>query len=91
MKVAGYPVNQAGWYTFSYVFESDSEGDLTVNFELLKNNQTLHTVAIENTLNTGELTSSFSTSDLGSGYLWFASIADGLQLPIDEHRLHPGK
>lgn len=91
MKVADREVTDAGWYTFRYVFDSDAAGNLTVDFELIKNDQLLNSVTIENTLNTNDKTSKFKTKNLGSGYSWFASIADGLALPIDEFKLQPGK
>lgn len=89
LLVAGRKVEEAGWYTFRHVFGSD-EGALTVDFQLVKDGRPLFTESIENTLLTGEATSDFEVSDLGSGYVWFVSVADSLELPIDEHRLRPG-
>lgn len=89
LLVAGRKVEEAGWYTFRHVFGSD-DGALTVVFELVQDGRPLFTESIENTLLTGEATSDFDVSDLGSGYVWFVSVADGLELPIDEHRLRPG-
>lgn len=90
MMVAGHEITQAGWYEFRHVFDADVDGDLTVEFQLVHNGRMLATKPIERTLNTAEPTGSFRAADLGSGYLWFISIADGLELPIDEHVLRPG-
>jgi len=90
MKVANYKVTKAGWYTFRHLFGSDARGNLTVDFELVKDGRTMGSVAIENTLNTNEETSGFKTNNLGNGYSWFPSIADGLMLPIDEFMFKPG-
>lgn len=87
--VAGREVKEAGWYTFRHVFGSD-DGALTVDFELVKDGRALFTESIESTFLSGEATSDLEVSDLGSGYVWFVSVADGLELPIDEHRLRPG-
>lgn len=90
LDVAGHAVTEAGWYTFRHVFGSEADGTLTVDFQLLEDGRTLHTEPIESTLLTGESTSDFDVEDLGSGYIWFVSIADGLALPIDQHQLRPG-
>lgn len=88
--VDGYPVSDAGWYTFRQVYDSDQGSSLSVNFELISKGKPLHTGSIEQTL--GEVnTSDFDVNDLGSGYIWFVSIAEGVELPIDEYRLRPGR
>lgn len=91
LEVAGHPVTEAGWYTFRHVFGSDAAGNLTVEFQLRRKGRTLFTEPVESTFLTGEATSDFAVDDLGSGYIWFVSIADGLELPIDEHVLRRGK
>lgn len=91
MDVAGHQVTEAGWYTFRHVFGSEADGTLTVDFQLVDDGRTLHTEPIEGTLLTGESTSDFDVDDLGSGYVWFVSVADGLALPIDQHQLRPGR
>ena len=90
LKIEDFQINEAGWYTFRHVFGSDSDGKLTVDFELLKNRQLLYTESVDNSL-FGVPTSSLNTDDLGSAYLWFPTIADGVELPIDQHRLRRGK
>lgn len=90
LNVAGHPLGDEGWYTFRHVFDSEG-GSLSVDFQLARNGVTLFTEPITTTFLTGEATSSLEVDDLGSGYLWFAAIADGLRLPIDEHRVRPGE
>lgn len=90
LSIAGHQVTEAGWYTFRHVFGSEADGTLTVDFELRQDGRTLATKSIEGTFLTEESTSAFDVGDLGSGYIWFVSIADGLELPIDEHRLLQG-
>lgn len=91
LLVDGYKVHEKDWYTFRQVFASNAEGKLTVEFELVKNGIPLHTKVIETTFLSKLPTSSFETDGLGNGYIWVVSIAEGLQLPIDENRMRPGK
>lgn len=91
LLVDDYEVKKKGWYTFRQVFGSDVDGSLTVRFQLLKKGMPLHTKAIGTTLLSGIQTNSLETESLGNGYIWFVSIADGLQLPIDENSMRPGK
>lgn len=88
--VGDYQVDEAGWYTFRHVFGSEADGTLSVDFELLQKDELLYTESIETAL-FGEETSDLIAEELGSAYLWFPTIADGLELPIDQHRLRPGK
>jgi hypothetical protein len=90
LLVNGHDINKPGWYTFRHVFGS-SAGKLTVDFELLKNGRPLQTSPITSTLLSGQDTSEFGVADLGSGYVWFVSIADGVELPIDEHLVRRGQ
>jgi hypothetical protein len=98
LLVAGQDVGaEPGWYTFRHVFGSEG-GTLTVDFELVENGQPLLTTPITTTFRPGPpgesdppLTSSFDVADLGSGYIWFVSIAKDLKLPIDEHILRRGR
>lgn len=60
------------------------EGDV---FGTLPRRQVLFTKQLTKTALTGEKTSSFSVSNVGNGYLWFVSIAEGLKLPIDQHQV----
>jgi len=81
-----YSIEEAGWYTFRHLFDSNSEGNLSVEFELVRNGQTLYSETIDYSL-LGVKTSDYEVDDLGSAHLWFVSIADGLELPIDQHIL----
>lgn len=91
LYVDGFEVNDARWYTFKYLFDQNADGDLLVNFELLQKGQSLYDTSIERTLLTGEATSGFEADSMRSGYIWFVSIQEGVELPIDEHVLRPGK
>ncbi|MDX1587165.1 MAG: hypothetical protein R3222_10480 [Balneolaceae bacterium] len=90
LEVAGHSITEPGWYTFRHVFDSKEDGSLKVDFQLLHKGQALATTSIDNTFLSGETTGDFKVDDLGSGYIWFVSIAEDLKLPIDEHRLRPG-
>lgn len=91
LSVAGYEVEEEGWYTFRQVFASNVQGKLTVEFQLLNSGRVLHAKSIDTTFLSGQPTDVFDAADLGSGYIWFVSVADGLSLPIDENRMRPGK
>lgn len=95
LEVAGRSVEEAGWYTFRYIFDSDGQGRLAVDFQLARKGRVLVAESVTETMSPTPFApvkdvSSFDVSELGSGYLWFASIADGLGLPVDEHILRPG-
>lgn len=91
LSILGHSVDAAGWYTFRFVFGDDG-GQLTVDFELAaRTGATLFTAPILTRFFTGEPTSDLATAALGSGYLWFAAISPGLELPIDEHQLRKGQ
>lgn len=89
--VENYEVGDTGWYTFKYVNSRGDDGNLEVDFELLQNGKVLYSSSIDETLLTAEPTSSFLADDLGSGYIWFVSIQEGVRLPVDEYFLRPGK
>lgn len=90
LLVSGYEVTQAGWYRFRHVFGDDG-GNLAVRFELARaHGPTLFAQDQTTTAFTGEPTSSFASSSVGSGYIWFVDIAAGLELAIDEHKVHSG-
>ncbi|GAB2780824.1 hypothetical protein [Salinimicrobium soli] len=74
-------VNTAGWYTFKYTFTSNEEGYAVAVFELLDQMG----VVLESSSQTLDV----MASELGSGYVWFESIQEGVKLPIDEHYLSP--
>lgn len=69
----------AGWYTFRHTFRDDG-GSLAVDLEVLRDGDVL----FETTHST-----SFDTAKTvgGNEYAWLTFVTDGLQLPIDEHRL----
>lgn len=87
--VGDHEVTEAGWYTFRYVFASDA-GVLDATFQLTDHGRTLDTVDLATTVFTGESTGSFDVADVGTGYIYFVMLSDGLDLPIDEHRMRPG-
>lgn len=91
LDVAGHSVTEPGWYTFRHVFGSEEDGSLTVDFELVQNGEALVSTSIDELFLSEGTTGDLQVDDLGSGYAWFVSVADGLELPIDEHRLRPGK
>lgn len=96
LSIFGHRVTKAGWYTFRYVFR-DVEGSVQVDFELADRRG--GTLFVEPDLQAFELAGPFkvpfpgelSTSDYGNGYVWFFDLAFGLDLPIDEHRVRPGR
>lgn len=88
--VEEYEVKETGWYTFRHSNSGDENGNLKVDFELLKDGKKLYSTSINQSLLTEESTSSFRAAELGSGYIWFVSIQDGVGLPIDEYFLRPG-
>lgn len=90
LEVNSFPVPEEGWYTFREVFGQDGNGNLTVDFELLDDGKLLNSFPMETTLG-GNAASSYDAEALGSGYIWFPFIADGVELAIDEYRLRPGK
>lgn len=96
LEIFGRRVTQAGWYTFRYVFRDDG-GQVEVDFELKQRRG--GTVFVEQDLQAYTLAGPFKvpfagdlpTSEYGSGYIWFFDIAAGLELPIDEHTVRPGR
>lgn len=91
LEVNGYEVPEEGWYTFREVFGEDTQGHPTVEFQLLEHGKLLYSTELTETLFGGEPTTSLMANDLGSGYIWFPAIAEGVALAIDEYRLRPGK
>lgn len=92
-----YEVSMSGWYTFKQAYDKDEEGNLMVIFELEKNNKMVYSSEMTQTVY-GVPTSDYNVDDIyeegnviGSGYMWFPYIASGVELPIDEYRLHAGK
>jgi len=98
LKIGDIQIDEAGWYTFRHVFGSDYDGSLTVDFELLQNGRLLYTKSFDYSFfgisissPSSEIETSLKTDNLGSGHIWFPTIADDVELPIDQHRLRPGK
>jgi len=89
LEVLNETISEEGWYTFRYAFSSDMDGNLLVTFELWKDKEQVLASTIGSTFYTRELTSTIPTSGLGSGYIWFESLQEGVGLPIDEHYLSP--
>lgn len=86
LTVLGEGVTEPGWYTLRHVF-GDEEGMLTVNAELVRDGEVVASAPVRMTAMSGEETSSFEVDSLGSGYTWFASIGEGTEVAIDEHRV----
>ncbi|MBS3766086.1 hypothetical protein KGY71_06160 [Candidatus Bipolaricaulota bacterium] len=89
LSVFGNTVDEAGWYTFRQVFKNE-DGNLSVDFELVRDGEVLFTQPLTKTALTEEKVSSYEPSNIGTGYAWFAAISEGLKLPIDEHELYKG-
>lgn len=91
LSIFGHDVGEAGWYTFRHVLR-DEGGQLAVAFELAeRRGGTLFVEPITTRFFTGLPTADLDPMALGSGYSWFPAIAHGLELPIDEHRVRPGR
>lgn len=84
-----HEITAAGWYKFRYVFGSDGD-QLTAEYQLHKGGE-IYSANLTTTALSGESISSFNVEDVGTGYLWFVTISDGLELPIDQHRVHRGR
>lgn len=90
LYVAGHSVDDAGWYTFRYRVGSDA-GQLALSFELADHGRALFSMSLTSTAYYGDNTSEYAVSNIGNGYFWFVAIADGLDLPIDEHQVRRGR
>lgn len=91
LSILGHDVDEAGWYTFRHILRDDG-GQLAVDFELAeRRGGTMFTEPITTRFYSGLPTADLDPITLGSGYNWFAAIAHGLELPIDEHRVRPGR
>ncbi len=90
LDVVGHEVGEAGWYTFRMRFGSDA-GQLSATFELRpRQGPVSFSVPMTMTAFTGQDLALFAASTVGTGYVWFVAIADGLQLLIDEHQVRRG-
>lgn len=86
LSVLGQEITEAGWHTLRYTF-GDDDGSLAVDAELLRDGEVVASAPLTTTALSGEATSSFDVTELGTGYTWFAAIAEGTELAIDEHRV----
>lgn len=89
LLVDGHPVTESGWYGFNFIFD-DNEGALQVRFELEDNHKAAYSTYLQSDLGENP-TAGYAVEDYGSGYVWFVALAEGVELPIDEYRLRPGK
>jgi len=89
---------EPGWYTFRHVF-TDGGGRLRVRFELSdRNGANLVALPFEEAIDFVIMgapppvpvpvsVAEIAPAEFGSGYLWFVTIAPGVEIPIDRHRL----
>jgi hypothetical protein len=89
LSIGGYQVTDPGWYTFRHTFSEDHDGKLAVTFTLAQRGRTLFSTVLPETPLNGEPTSPFAASNVGSGYIWL-DLAEGVELPIDEHQVRRG-
>jgi hypothetical protein len=90
LMVAGNEASEAGWYTFRVKFR-ERDGYLAVNFELAQRGRLLFSQAVTSTAFYGDDPATYEVNNVGTGYSWFDSISEGLELPIDQHKYRPGK
>ena len=90
LQVAGHPVEDAGWYTFRYTV-GDADGQLSIVFELARHGAALFSQPLTASAYAGAETSAIEPTNVGSGYVWFVAVAEGFDLPIDEHRVRRGR
>lgn len=91
LSILGHEIGEPGWYTFRHLLR-DEGGQLAVDFELAeRRGGTLFAEPITTRFYTGLPTADLDPMTLGSGYSWFPAVAHGLELPIDEHRVRPGR
>lgn len=96
LSIFGHRVTQPGWYTFRFLVGARN-GEVRVDFELRGRHG--RTLLVESSLQPYELVGParipvegpVRTTDHGSGHIWFLDVAPGLELPIDEHRVRPGR
>lgn len=100
LTIFGARIEQPGWYTFRHVL-TDGGGQLRVQFELSDGSGTnLVALPLQEAIDfvvmdapppvpvpvpIGEIV----PTQFGSGYLWFVTIAPGVEIPIDRHRVFP--
>lgn len=91
LAVGGHAIAEPGWYTFQHRFYED-DGMLGVELRVLHGGDVLVTVPLSDTesMFAGETPASLHVDDTGSGYIWFAFITEGLDLPIDEQLIRRG-
>lgn len=84
--VLGHDVTEGGWHTLRYTF-GDEDGAMALEAELLRDGEVLASAPLTTTAFSDEAASSFDVTELGTGYIWFASIGEGTELAIDEVRV----
>lgn len=94
LTVDGHPIDEAGWYTFRHRFESDDQGMLAVQFEVLKKGREVFSEALPVVLEFADEvhvhdTDDFPVSNVSSAYLWFSYLTPELELPIDRQVMRP--
>lgn len=96
LSIFGHRVTEAGWYTFKFRF-SDEGGSVRVDFTLaerrggeLITRSSLPPIELAGPVQI-PFVDPLPTSGYGSGHVWFFDVAAGLQLPIDEHKVRPGR
>lgn len=89
VTVMGDEVGGTGWHTFHVRF-GQRDGHPTAELELRDGGSVVVTHEFDETAGGTEL-SDLEVAELGSGYLWFTYLPEGLALPIDEHRVRRGR
>ncbi|MEJ2539005.1 MAG: hypothetical protein P8188_03300 [Gemmatimonadota bacterium] len=102
LSVLGHRIEEAGWYTFRFVF-SEVEGTVEAAFELRERNggvltrvSPLPAQALNGPVKV-PFTEALATNAYGPGHLWFfdapLEVATFAPVPvsIDEHRVRPGR
>lgn len=96
LTVFDHRIDEAGWYTFRFVF-SEEEGSVRAAFELRDRSGRLLTrvdphdpVALQGPVKV-PFGAELPTDGYGSGHIWFFDVPADVALPIDEHRVRPGR
>ncbi|HSM36533.1 MAG TPA: hypothetical protein VK837_09080 [Longimicrobiales bacterium] len=91
LLVGTHALETAGWYTFALSFQEAPGGGLSVEFQLRDDGRVIASQALDQTLFTMEDPSSFAVENVGTGESWFSFISPGIELPIDEFSIRPGR
>lgn len=93
LYVAGEEIAESGWYTFRHTVDTDGS-ELSIRFELLRQGLPIVGQRVTTVFDAFEApiaVSDLDPSNMANGYVWFAWIQPGLQLPIDDHIVRPGR